>query len=139
MERYHLPAGSIFELNNQSKHYVSNWGEEGRIHLIFDYVEEDMPRPPLEVCPSFSCYLDISLMFLNRYLTVARQYSKRVALSVNNSPILYSMAVQSIPNKCCLLSFVINSHRPRQTPGVECSRSFLHHSRCSEKWHHCAL
>lgn len=49
MARYGLAVGGCFELNNQAKHYVSNWGETERVHLILDYVDDDTDLPPLEV------------------------------------------------------------------------------------------
>ena len=50
MQRYRLEVGGVYELNNQSKHYVSNWGATERVHLIFDYVDDDESLPPVEVC-----------------------------------------------------------------------------------------
>jgi hypothetical protein len=44
-----LDVGGVFELNNQAKHYVSNWGTTPRVHLIFDYLDADDATPPLEV------------------------------------------------------------------------------------------
>jgi hypothetical protein len=35
MRRFALPVGKVFELNNQAKHHVSNWGMNPRVHLIF--------------------------------------------------------------------------------------------------------
>jgi hypothetical protein len=47
---------SVYELNNQSKHYVSNWGEQARVHLIFDYVDNDSLLPQsLEVLTRGEC------------------------------------------------------------------------------------
>ena len=37
--------GAVFELNNASKHTVYNGWDQPRIHLIFDYVDEDEPVP----------------------------------------------------------------------------------------------
>ncbi len=37
-------VGCAIELNNQAKHAVENWWDQDRVHLIFDYVEEDPPE-----------------------------------------------------------------------------------------------
>jgi len=35
----HLGVGEIWEINNRHKHSVTNCSEEGRVHLILDYVQ----------------------------------------------------------------------------------------------------
>ncbi len=37
-------VGCAIELNNQAKHAVENGWDQDRVHLIFDYVEEDLPE-----------------------------------------------------------------------------------------------
>ena len=55
MRRAPFPEGEMVELNNRSKHMVSNqWesgGNEGRVHLIFDWVEEDIVLPVRDIQP----------------------------------------------------------------------------------------
>lgn len=41
MLRVDCSPGHVFELNNQGKHAVSNCGEDHRVHLILDYVDDD--------------------------------------------------------------------------------------------------
>lgn len=41
MKQVYFREGNITELNNQAKHAVSNNMDKHRIHLIFDYVDED--------------------------------------------------------------------------------------------------
>jgi hypothetical protein len=44
--QYEFAEGNIVELNNQAKHAVNNkMKDQYRVHLIFDYVEEDYPLP----------------------------------------------------------------------------------------------
>ena len=43
--RYHLPEGQAFELNNMGVHGVVNGGQTDRIHLIFEYYDEDQLEP----------------------------------------------------------------------------------------------
>jgi hypothetical protein len=47
-EKYLFDEGRIVELNNQAKHAVTNnmKDDKYRVHLIFDYVEEDYSLPP---------------------------------------------------------------------------------------------
>ena len=45
MERYFFPIGLPIELNNHAKHAVRNDSDTMyRIHLMFDYVETDLPK-----------------------------------------------------------------------------------------------
>ncbi len=42
---YHFEVGKGYEVNNLAVHYVENLGEEDRIHLIFEYFnQEDLPE-----------------------------------------------------------------------------------------------
>uniref|UniRef100_A0A7S1XSD5 Aspartyl/asparaginy/proline hydroxylase domain-containing protein n=1 Tax=Phaeomonas parva TaxID=124430 RepID=A0A7S1XSD5_9STRA len=43
LTRWGLAPGKVVELNNQAKHFVTNFGDEFRTHLIFDYVDEAAP------------------------------------------------------------------------------------------------
>ena len=43
IKKYDFCEGRIVELNNQAKHAVSNNWNQGRVHLIFDYVDESFP------------------------------------------------------------------------------------------------
>lgn len=43
IEKYQFNEGRVVELNNQAKHAVSNNWNQGRVHLIFDYVDEGFP------------------------------------------------------------------------------------------------
>jgi hypothetical protein len=43
IQKYLFNEGRIVELNNQAKHAVTNNWDENRIHLIFDYVDDDFP------------------------------------------------------------------------------------------------
>lgn len=48
MQRFEVPVGSIFELNNRSKHAVYNGWQHHRVHLIFDWLEDlEAETPPL--------------------------------------------------------------------------------------------
>ncbi len=40
---YHLEEGQAYEVNNRGPHAVKNNGAEPRIHLIFEYFDEDQP------------------------------------------------------------------------------------------------
>ena len=42
---YHLAEGQAVEVNNMGVHGVSNRGSTNRIHLIFEYFDEDQPEP----------------------------------------------------------------------------------------------
>jgi hypothetical protein len=49
MQRIDCTSGHVFEINNQSKHAVSNCGDDCRVHLILDYSTVlEKPRIPLE-------------------------------------------------------------------------------------------
>ena len=43
---YHLPEGRAVEVNNLGRHAVRNDGATDRIHLIFEYYDDDQPAPP---------------------------------------------------------------------------------------------
>ena len=43
IQKYDFSEGRIVELNNQAKHAVTNNWNQGRVHLIFDYVDEAFP------------------------------------------------------------------------------------------------
>ena len=43
---YHFPEGRAVEVNNLGRHAVRNDGATDRIHLIFEYFDEDQPAPP---------------------------------------------------------------------------------------------
>ena len=43
IQKYDFGEGRIVELNNQAKHAVTNNWDQGRVHLIFDYVDESFP------------------------------------------------------------------------------------------------
>ena len=43
MKKYDFGEGRVVELNNQAKHAVTNNWSQGRVHLIFDYVDESFP------------------------------------------------------------------------------------------------
>jgi hypothetical protein len=50
MERYFFPTGLPIELNNHAKHSVRNDSSTMyRIHLMLDYVENDLPRKRIQV------------------------------------------------------------------------------------------
>jgi hypothetical protein len=70
MERYDLKLGGVYELNNQAKHYVSNWGEDCRTHLIFDYVEANIARPPLEVVSVVLCFIFFTSLPPNQWMII---------------------------------------------------------------------
>jgi len=40
-ERFHFPAGEMYEINNKAMHSVINEGQTPRVHLIFDIIPED--------------------------------------------------------------------------------------------------
>lgn len=42
---YHLPQGEAVEVSNMALHAVHNGGDEDRIHLIFEYYDQDQPAP----------------------------------------------------------------------------------------------
>jgi quercetin dioxygenase-like cupin family protein len=37
-QKFHFEAGEIWEINNRARHAVGNRSDEGRVHLILDYV-----------------------------------------------------------------------------------------------------
>lgn len=41
LQRFELKQSNLYELNNMSRHSVRNNSDQHRVHLIFDYVEED--------------------------------------------------------------------------------------------------
>ncbi len=43
IQKYEFNEGRVVELNNQAKHAVANNWDRGRVHLIFDYVDEGFP------------------------------------------------------------------------------------------------
>ncbi|KAJ1458582.1 P-loop containing nucleoside triphosphate hydrolase protein [Pelagophyceae sp. CCMP2097] len=50
LQRFQLDAGRVVELNNQARHFVTNFWDDYRVHLIFDYVDDAAPAallPPL--------------------------------------------------------------------------------------------
>ena len=58
MIRVDCTSGHVFELNNQAKHAVSNCGDDHRVHLILDYVDEhfeslpaNRPRKRIKLAP----------------------------------------------------------------------------------------
>lgn len=51
MERYEFQQGTLYELNNISKHRVKNNWDQRRVHLIFDYVEPDFPLARMDLQP----------------------------------------------------------------------------------------
>lgn len=42
---YHFVEGEAVEVNNMAYHAVTNRGTSDRIHLIFEYFDEDQPEP----------------------------------------------------------------------------------------------
>ncbi len=42
---YHLPEGEAAEVNNMGVHAVKNAGDGDRIHLIFEYFDQEQPEP----------------------------------------------------------------------------------------------
>ncbi len=42
---YHLARGRAWEVNNRRRHGVENGWDEDRIHLIFDYFDDDSAAP----------------------------------------------------------------------------------------------
>lgn len=44
-QEHHFPAGEAIEVNNLEPHWVRNGGDRERIHLIFEYYDEDQPDP----------------------------------------------------------------------------------------------
>ncbi|GMH56266.1 hypothetical protein TL16_g02095 [Triparma laevis f. inornata] len=51
MKRVSATEGRIFEMNNQSKHAVSNCSGLHRVHLILDYVESHTPKRIIPLNP----------------------------------------------------------------------------------------
>ncbi|KAL4109441.1 hypothetical protein PRIC1_001141 [Phytophthora ramorum] len=49
MQRYELKQGNLYELNNISRHRVKNNWDQHRVHMIFDYVDEDFPLNRMEL------------------------------------------------------------------------------------------
>ncbi|KAG7401102.1 hypothetical protein PHYBOEH_002985 [Phytophthora boehmeriae] len=49
MERYEFKQGNLYELNNISRHRVKNNWDQHRVHMIFDYVDEDFPVNRMEL------------------------------------------------------------------------------------------
>jgi hypothetical protein len=45
--RYHLPRGYAYEVNNRTLHWADNLSDTPRIHLIFDYWEAASDQSPL--------------------------------------------------------------------------------------------
>ena len=42
---HHFPEGEAVEVNNLELHAVRNDGTTDRIHLIFEYYDQDQPDP----------------------------------------------------------------------------------------------
>ncbi|TYZ60992.1 hypothetical protein PybrP1_005347 [[Pythium] brassicae (nom. inval.)] len=75
MARYDFRQGNLYELNNASKHRVHNHWDQHRVHLIFDYVEPDVPLAHLELSP------DMVLHQTRRTLDLSTDYGARPAPS----------------------------------------------------------
>jgi aspartyl/asparaginyl beta-hydroxylase len=46
-QSYHMPVGSMFELNNRLQHAVENKGQTDRVHLIVDYLPPENNQPAI--------------------------------------------------------------------------------------------
>ncbi|GMH88167.1 hypothetical protein TrVE_jg13254 [Triparma verrucosa] len=51
MKRVSATEGLVFEMNNQSKHAVSNCSSFHRVHLILDYVDSHVPKRVVPLSP----------------------------------------------------------------------------------------
>ncbi|KAJ0407958.1 hypothetical protein ATCC90586_001986 [Pythium insidiosum] len=75
MVRREFKQGCLYELNNASKHRVTNHWNQPRVHLIFDYVEPDYPLEKLVLKP------DMVLHQTRRTLDLSTDAGSRVAPS----------------------------------------------------------
>lgn len=71
MARHDFQQGHLYELNNASKHKVHNHWTKHRVHLIFDYVEEDYPLTHLDLTS------DMVLHQTRRTLDLSTDYGSR--------------------------------------------------------------
>lgn len=71
MARHAFQQGHLYELNNASKHKVHNHWTKDRVHLIFDYVEEDYPLSHLTLSS------DMVLHQTRRTLDLSTDYGSR--------------------------------------------------------------
>lgn len=55
MQRYAFNQGDIIELNNAAKHSVDNRSEIDRIHLIFDFIQQEFPKDAIILEPGQRC------------------------------------------------------------------------------------
>lgn len=75
MTRYEFKQANLYELNNASKHRVHNhWGDH-RVHMIFDYVEDDYPLTHMDLTS------DMVLHQTRRTLDLSTDAGSRVAPS----------------------------------------------------------
>ena len=51
LQRYELKQGTLYELNNICRHRVKNNWDQHRVHMIFDYVEEDFLLNRIDLKP----------------------------------------------------------------------------------------
>lgn len=75
MTRYEFKQGNLYELNNASKHRVHNYWGKDRVHMIFDYVEDDYPLSHLNLSS------DMVLHQTRRTLDLSTDYGARPAPS----------------------------------------------------------
>ncbi|OQR81518.1 hypothetical protein THRCLA_11659 [Thraustotheca clavata] len=74
METIELAQGNVYELNNASKHMVENKWDQARVHLIFDYVDNDFP---LESLPLHKLSPGTVLHQTRRTVDLASDFGKR--------------------------------------------------------------
>uniref|UniRef100_M4BDP3 Aspartyl/asparaginy/proline hydroxylase domain-containing protein n=1 Tax=Hyaloperonospora arabidopsidis (strain Emoy2) TaxID=559515 RepID=M4BDP3_HYAAE len=72
MQRYELQQGTLYELNNISRHSVKNNWDQHRVHLIFDYVEDGFPLNRLDLKPGTVVWQT------RRSVDLSTDYGKRV-------------------------------------------------------------
>ncbi|CAH0492205.1 unnamed protein product [Peronospora farinosa] len=72
MQRYELKEGNLYELNNSCRHRVKNNWDQHRVHMIFDYVEEDFQLNRMDLKPG------TILWQTRRSVDLSTDYGKRV-------------------------------------------------------------
>ncbi|KAK1931909.1 Membrane-associated sulfotransferase kil1 [Phytophthora citrophthora] len=72
MQKYELKQGNLYELNNISRHRVKNNWDQHRVHMIFDYVDEDFPLNTMDLKQGTTVWQT------RRSVDLSTDYGKRV-------------------------------------------------------------
>lgn len=72
MQKFELKQGNLYELNNICRHSVKNQSQQHRIHLIFDYVEDNFPLNRIDLKPNTIVWQT------RRSVDLSSEYGKRL-------------------------------------------------------------